>query len=479
MDLRGYVRALRRSLLLVIACVIVVVAAVIGWSETQTEVYESKARVIVSSAQAETSAAYAGGLLSEQRAASYVEVIGSTLLADRVRDELGLDPQRFTTADLVDHISASVVLDSAVLELKFTDGDPETAQRIVQAYAEQLVEVAKDIETPDDGGELPTKITVIDQASYEPKAVSPRPFRNAVLGLILGLVLGVSLALLRELLDTTITTSEDLEAVTDAPVLGSIAAEGGSSRRKLITELEHHSPRVEAFRVLRTNVQFVEIDSAHKTFLVTSSMKEEGKTSTAVNLALTLARAGVRTLLVDGDLRRPKIAEVFDIDDTAGVTTLLLGRVALDEAVWKHESGLHVLPSGIAPPNAAELLQTKAMAQLLDRVRSEYDVVLIDSPPLLPVTDAALLAARADGTLLVVRHGKTKRDQLTTAVDRLAQVDVTPVGIVLNGVPSAKGKLGLGGDGGYGGYGTYATYQPSRKAKRRTAERRKRLRADR
>ena len=403
----------------------------------------------------------------------------SGLLADRVRDDVGLDPEQVPVSDLVDHVSASVVLDSAVLELRFTDGDPERAQTILQAYADQLVEVAADIETPTDGGALPTKILVIDQASYEPKAVSPRPLRNAILGLLLGLVLGVSIALLRELLDTTISTSEDLEAITDVPVLGSIMSEGGTSRKRLITELEHHSPRVEAFRVLRTNVQFVEIDSAHKTFVVTSSMKEEGKTSTAVNLGLTLARAGVRTLLVDGDLRRPKIAEVFDIDDTAGVTTLLLGRVGLEEAVWKHESGLHVLASGIAPPNAAELLQTKAMGQLLERVRAAYDVVLIDSPPLLPVTDAALLAARADGTLLVVRHGRTKRDQLDTALDRLAQVDVTPVGIVLNGIPSAKRKFGLGETayGGYGGYGTYASYQPSRKAQRRQTKRRARLRS--
>lgn len=476
MDLRGYLRALRRSLLLVVGCVVVVTGLVIAWSETQDEVYQSKARVIVSSAQAETSEAYAGGLLSEQRAASYVEVIGSGLLADRVIDELGLDREQTSADDLVDHISASVVLDSAVLELRFTDPDPEVAQSIVQAYAEQLVEVAADIETPDDGGDLPTKITVIDRASFEPKAISPRPFRNAVLGLMLGLVLGVSIALLRELLDTSISTAEDLEAVTDTPVLGSISAEGGSSRRKLITELEHHAPRVEAFRVLRTNVQFVEIDSAHKLFVVTSSMKEEGKTSTAVNLALTLARAGVRTLLVDGDLRRPRIAEVFDIDDTAGVTTLLLGRVALEDAIWKHDSGLDVLPSGIAPPNAAELLQTKAMGALLDRVRADYDVVVIDSPPLLPVTDAALLAARADGTLLVVRHGRTKRDQLATAIDRLAQVDVTPVGVVLNGVPSAKSRLGLGGEAAYGGYGTYASYQPTPKARRRQSKRRARLR---
>jgi receptor protein-tyrosine kinase len=480
-DLRGYLRALRRSLLLIVGCVVFVVGAVVIWSQSQDDVYQSKARVIVSSAQAETSDAYAGGLLSEQRAASYVELIRSGLLADRVRDEVGLDPDEVSIDDLVDHIGASVVLDSAVLELTFTDGDPARAQEILQAYADQLVSVAADIETPDDGGTLPTKTTVIDQASYQPKAIAPRPFRNAILGLMLGLVLGVSIALLRQLLDTTISTSEDLESVTDVPVLGTITSESGSSRRKLITELEHHAPRVEAFRVLRTNVQFVEIDSEHRTFVITSSMKEEGKTSTAVNLALTLARAGVKTLLVDGDLRRPRVAEVFDIDDAAGVTTLLLGRVQLEDAVWKHESGLHVLTSGVAPPNAAELLQTKAMAQLLERVRAEYEIVLIDSPPLLPVTDAALLAARADGTLLVVRHGRTKRDQLDTAIERLAAVDVTPVGMILNGTPSGKKRFGLGDSsyGGYGGYGTYASYQPTRRAQKRQTRRRARLRAER
>ncbi len=364
-----------------------------------------------------------------------------------------------------------------MLEIRYTGPDPETVQLIAQGYADELIETAKDVETPTDGGDLPTTITVIDQASFQDKAISPRPARNAVLGFILGLVIGVSLALLRELLDNTINTSEDLESVTEVPVLGTIVQEGGITRRRLITDLEHHAPRVESFRVLRTNVQFVDVDSPHKTIVVTSSMKEEGKTSTAVNLALTLARAGARTLLLDGDLRRPRIAEIFDIDDTAGVTTLLLGKVGLEEAVWKHDSGLHVLTSGVAPPNAAELLQTKAMAQLLDRVRAEYDIVIIDSPPLLPVTDAALLAARADGTLIVVRHGKTRRDQLAAAVERLAQVDVSPVGIVLNGVPSAKRRFGLGAAyGGYGAYGAYASYTQSRGARRKQSKRRARFR---
>jgi capsular exopolysaccharide synthesis family protein len=444
-DFRGYVRALRRGLVLILAVGVIGAAAAVGFSLTQDDMFESKARVIVSSAQAETTDAFAGGLLAEQRAATYVEVVDSLLLANKVIDELDLDVD---TDYLLDHLEAELVEDAAVLDLTFTDTDPERAQRILQAFADQLVDTAADIEAPEDGGQAPTKITVIDTASLNESRVWPQPLLLGAAGLVAGLLVGVALALARALLNRTITDQHDLETVTDVPVLGSIGYEGAATRTKLITELEHHSVRVEAFRGLRTNVQFVDVDRERKMFLVTSGMPGEGKTATAVNLALTLARSGIDTLLIDADLRRPNVAGAFAIDGTAGVTTVLLGSVSLDEALWTHEpSGLKVLTSGVVPPNAAELVQTNAMGALLTEVRGRFEVVIIDSPPLIPVTDASLLATRADGTLVVIRHGRTTRDQLLVALERLRQVDVTPVGVVMNAIKTRTQS--------YGGYGAY------------------------
>jgi receptor protein-tyrosine kinase len=281
----------------------------------------------------------------------------------------------------------------------------------------------------------------------------------------------VGLALLRDLLDTSVKTSDDLAMATSAPVLGTIPFDASARPRPLVTTLEPHAPRVEAFRVLRTNLQFVEVDSAAKVFVVTSALPEEGKTSTSLNLAITLAQAGHRTLLVEADLRRPKAVAALGLDGAVGVTTVLLGRVAVEDAIQKHvDSELDVLASGATPPNPAELLQSNAMHDLLKHLRAEYDMVIVDAPPLLPVTDAAILATQADGTLMVARYGKTRREQLAQAVDRLAQVDAAPVGVVLNMTPG-RGRA-YDGDYGYGyGYAPSAS-QPAPQQDRRRGRRR-------
>lgn len=468
MEIRGYLNVLRRNVLLILLITAGVVAAIGALSFRTEPSYQSTARVIFSSAQAETTAAYAGGLLSEQRASTYVELVDSGLLAQQVRDDLGLD---LSLEDLREEVEASAVDESSVLEVRVTDDDPALAQTIAQTYAEKLVETARDIETPDDA-KAPIKVTIIDEASFSEEPVAPKPVRNMILGAILGLVLGISLALLRELLDTSIKTTADVGEVTDASLLGSIVNDSAAGRGLLVSQLDAHAPRVESFRVLRTNIQFVDVDSTDKVFVVSSSVKAEGKTSTAVNLAITLARAGVSTLLVDGDLRRPRVAQMLGLDGSVGVTTVLLGKVTFEQGIQAMEgTGLEVMTSGISPPNSSELLQSNAMGRLIERMRSEYEVVIFDSPPLLPVTDAALLAAQADGALLVVRHGKTTKDQLSTAVDRLAQVDVKPVGIVLNAVPTSRSSLGYSYKQ-YGAYGAYGAYGPDGSGTARRGHRR-------
>ncbi len=446
MDFRAYLDVLRRNLVLITACVVAVLALVALATYQMTPAYQSTARVFVSASQADTAAAYAGGLLSEQRVAGYVVLVDSKVLAEKVRDQLGTD---LTTTELSDRVQAKVVKDTGVLELSVRDEDPQRAQQLAQAYAEQLIVVSQEIETPSGKQDAPIKATIIDPASLPDEPVSPQPVRNLVLGLLFGLVVGVAVALVRELLDTTVKSPDDFAPAADAPLMGSIVMESSGSRGLLVSELDVQAPRVEAFRVLRTNLQFVDIDQPSKVFVVTSALQQEGKTSTAVNLALSLAQAGVKVLLVDGDLRRPRIGSMLGLDDAVGVTTVLLGKVLLTDAVQRHPlTDLDVLTSGVTPPNAAELLQSRAMASLLEQLRGAYEVVIIDSPPLLPVTDAALLASQADGALLVVRHGRTTRDQLATAADRLAQVDAALGGVVLNMVPQSKAAVGYE----YGGY---------------------------
>jgi capsular exopolysaccharide synthesis family protein len=220
---------------------------------------------------------------------------------------------------------------------------------------------------------------------------------------------------------------------------------------------------VEAFRVLRTNMQFVDVDKDSKVFVVSSSVPGEGKTTTACNLAITLAQAGQKVLMVDGDLRRPQVAGVFEVEPTVGLTTVLIGTIELEDAVQESPvDNLRVLASGAIPPNPSELLQSRTMTEIVERARKEYDVIVIDAPPLLPVTDAALLASQADGALIVVRHSKTTRDQLRHSMERLAAVDARALGLVFNMVPVRRG----GTSHGYGyGYGYGYAPEPGRKRK--------------
>lgn len=456
MELRAYLVVLRRNIALIAACLVAVVGLVGFFTHQMTPSYESRARVMVSSSQNDPSDAYAGNLLSKQRVDAYVVLVESRLLGQRVSDDLGLS---MSLEALADSVEASVVNDTVVLEIVASNPDPRVAQKIAQSYAENLMTTAAEIETPIGGTSSPVRVTIINPASFQGEQVSPKPILNIVLAAIFGLILGCGLALLRDVLDATIRTAEDLgEAST--PVMGSMAMESLGSGRRLITEMDAAAPRVEAFRVLRTNIQFVHVDNPNKVFVVTSAAQNEGKTATATNLALSLAGAGIKTLLIDGDLRRPTVARMLGLEESVGVTTVLLGKIDIEEAIQHHAiAGLDVLSSGISPPNPSELIQSRAMAGLLDKVRASYEVVIIDSPPLLPVTDAALLSTQADAALLVVRYGKTTKDQWRRALERLHQVSATPVGVVLNMVPPTKGMLGY----------TYQPYSPSRGPRRREA----------
>ena len=205
--------------------------------------------------------------------------------------------------------------------------------------------------------------------------------------------------------------------------------------------------------MLRTNLSFIDVDQPAKAFVVTSSVPGEGKSTIATNAAIAMASAGQKVLLIDGDLRRPQVAELLGLEPTVGLTTALVGMRELEESIQHHaQSGLDVLTSGRLPPNPAELLQSKAMHELVDTVRARYDVTIIDAPPLLPVTDAALMASLTDGAVLIVRHGKTTRDQLTGAVERLRSVGSAPLGVVFNmlAVGRSGGRYGYGYGYGYG-----------------------------
>lgn len=458
MELRDYLRIMRRRWLLIVSSVLVAAGVAAAVTFNMTPQYASTAGLFVSTTPSTSGEAYQGSLFSAQRITSYAHLATGQELARRVTEDLGLE---MTPAELAQKVEATVVPETVNMDITVTDADPAVAQRLSQKVAEELTSFVDELETPPGKANPPIKLSIVDAAPLPTSPVSPQPLRNLGLAAVLGLLLGLGLAVLRELLDTTVKTGADVEAVTGAPMMADIAFDARATKRPLITSLESHAPRVEAFRVLRTNMQFVDVDKASKVFAVTSSVPGEGKTTTACNLAITLAQAGERVLMVDGDLRRPQIATMFDLEPAVGLTSVLIGSIDLEDAYQETNiENLTVLSSGKVPPNPSELLQSQAMGEVLDRARKEFDIIVMDAPPLLPVTDAALLASQSDGALVVVRHSKTTRDQLRHSIERLSAVDAKVLGLVFNMVPVRRGSKGDAYGYGYG-YG-YAP-EPGRK----------------
>lgn len=445
MELRDYLRVLRRRWLLVIATALVAVGAAAGISLAQTPQYAATAQLFVSTPTGggDSADAYQGGLYSQQQVTSYATLITGEEVAGQVAQLLA---DGSSARDVSEQMSATVVPETTLLDVTATDADPARAQALANGTAEVFTAYVNEIER------APIEATVTDAADLPDSPVSPQVLRNVGLAAVLGLLLGIGLAVLRETLDTTVKDADTVTELTDAPVLGGVQYDSNAARRPLVTDLDSHAPRVEAFRVLRTNLQFVRIDRSSKVIVITSSLPGEGKTTTAVNLAITLAQAGQRTCLLEADLRRPKVAEYLRLEGAVGLTTVLIGRTPLAEALqpWG-EQDLAVLTSGTIPPNPAELVQSHEMRLVIDELRTRFDVIIVDAPPLLPVTDAALLAAEADGAVLVVRHGTTTREQLRGAAERLQAVGGRVVGAVLSMTSARRGdRYGYGYGYGYG-----------------------------
>ncbi|MBU0492704.1 MAG: polysaccharide biosynthesis tyrosine autokinase [Chloroflexi bacterium] len=308
-------------------------------------------------------------------------------------------------------------------------------------------------------------VTVFAPAETPSSPVRPRTLLNTVLGLISGVVLGVSTAFLLEYLDDTVKTGEDLE-VLGLALLGHTwrIARVKDLKDALVTAMSSKSHVVEAYRILRANVEFAGFGNPGGTILVTSAQPSEGKSTTVANLGVVAAQAGKRVIVVDSDLRRPVLHRIFGLDREIGLTTLLLeAEPDLDAALQSGGvEGLQVLVSGPIPPNPGDLLGSPQMKQLIARLRERADVVLLDSPPVLAVADASLLAAQASGTILVVDAGETRRDAVRRAKEALDKAEAKVLGAVLN-------RERRGGRG-YGYYYYYYSDEGGREDRRRRGE---------
>jgi capsular exopolysaccharide synthesis family protein len=466
-ELRDYVRLLRRRWRLVALSVLLGLAAATAVTLSSPKQYTASAQLFVSASDAGTGQGgtsignvYTGGLFTQQRVKSYVSVITSIRTAALVKEDLQVPN---TPGDLAAKFTATAPLDTVLINVSVKDTSPELAQRLANSIGKVFPGLVDTIEKPNAGGVSPVKVSLVQPAQLPGAPTSPKPKLNLALGLLVGLGVGVGGAVLRETLDTSVKGPEQAQDLVGAPVLGAINYDPEASKKPLVVMSSPNSVRAEAFRQLRTNLQFVDIQHPLASVVFTSSIPGEGKSTTTCNLAITMAQAGLRVILVEGDLRRPRIADYLGLEGAVGLTSVLLGRTLLDEALqpWGDVT-LQVLASGPLPPNPSELLGSQGMQELLHELESRADIVIIDAPPLLPVTDAAVLGTLTSGVVMLIRSNETRREQLSRAVGTVHAVGATMLGSVMNMVPTK------GPDSYTYGYGYGYSYKAAASAGRLT-----------
>lgn len=420
------------------------VATAAGWTLLQPKVYTADASGYVSSASnGDTSSALIGDNLARAKVTSYLDIGSWRSVAEHAIDELGL---RTTPEALVQRVEVSNPLDTVVIKVVASASSPEDARDLAEAWIRGMVVEINTLEGSSDGSGVVT-LSVGDSARLPSSPSSPNTRLALALGGLIGLVIGVGYALLRHTLDRRIRSAEGVEKETGVPVVGTIPLERSFTDESRLIPFDDgnaqaggRAPDVfaiaEAMRELRTNLQFMDVDNPPRVIVVTSPLPGDGKSTTSANLAITLAANDQRVVLIDGDLRRPTIASIFHLVTGAGLTDVLAGRAELAEVLQPAgpSGNLLVLEAGQVPPNPSEVLGSERMRVLLETL-SEQAIVIIDAPPLIPVTDATVLATRADGAFVVASAGKTTYEVLDKALQNLRRANARTLGVVLNRVP--------------------------------------------
>lgn len=448
MELQQYLKVFRDYWRSILATLFVVVAVTAAYTLMQNPTYRATVTVFVTVESGDSAGELSqGATYAERQVQSFVEVVTTASVLQPVIDEIGLDT---TPSALAGRVSASSPNATSLIDISVTGESANEVAELANAVAASLVVTVDELAPTTTDGQGLVSANVIDPATVPTAQTSPNVLTNLALAVILGLLLGAGQALLRSVLDTRVRDTSDLQEVTDKPVL---AVVGHMSENMSPTERRAHS---EAYRRLRTNVSFIGLGGERKTsFVITSSVPGEGKTQTATSLAKVLAQAGETVLLIDAGLRRPQVAERMQLDSELGLTDVLTRRGTLTDFAIPAATNLWVLPAGTVPPNPSELLGSAAMSKLLALSEREFDYVIIDTPPVLPVTDAVIIASQVGGAIIVSRADSTRTPQVEETISSLDSGHATILGLVLNDA-SLKNR-----DDRYGYYSEYTTSEIS------------------
>lgn len=526
--LRDYLHVVRRRKWITLQAALLVPAAAIAFSVHQQKLYQASAQVLLSSqnlATELTGTQQTGVNVEPDRVAqtqadvARVPAIGATVL--RHVPGTGLTVQQF-----LNRSSVSTAANADILTFEVVNRDAMLARRLVDEYAASYTVYRRNLDTAaihtalksvdgriaqlvGAGGRggalyaslverqqtlatmqaLQTSNAAVVQQAQKAVQVQPKTSRNAILGIFLGILLGIGLAFLREALDTRVRSAEEIgERLGGLPLLARVPVPSRKLRVKnrLVMLESPTGVQAEAFRMLRTNLDFATLGRNVRTIMVTSAVEQEGKSTTIANLAVALARTGQRVALVDLDLRRPFLHTFFDLN-RPGITQVALGHISLEEALvpiaiadsrprWENGNGngnghnggatvkgiLEVLPSGPIPPDPGEFVGTAVLGEIIEELRMRADFVLLDAPPALHVGDAMTLSTRVDGILVVTRMQVVRRHMLNELARQLANAPTPVLGFVVTAADEEE-SYGYGYGYGYGSYHTRA-YERSEKA---------------
>ncbi|MFE0748294.1 polysaccharide biosynthesis tyrosine autokinase [Gordonia sp. NPDC058843] len=437
--LRRQLGVLRRGWWMLVGAALLGGCLALAGSLVQTPLYAASSTLYVSVQGGERSdAAYQNSMASQQRVLSYAKLINSDVIGAEVMERSGVG---LSIPEIQSALTASYTPDTVLLTISAEDRDPAVAARLARAAAESVADYVSELERPVGGGDSLAKMTVVSPAQVSDTPVSPRVYRNTGVGLLIGAILGLGLLVLRNRLDSRLQDESGAVAASGAAVLGRIPNQREGSDELVPSFTGGWSSTAEAFRKLRTNLQYVEVDHPARIILVTSALEGDGKSTTCVNLCAALAEAGERVVLIDADLRRARVAAMLSASSAVGLTDYLRGDTAMADVVQQAPlRGFDLVASGSIPPNPAELLGSERFKSGVAELSSSYDYVIIDSPPVIPVTDAMVIAGCVDGVLVVGRVAKTRESALRSACDQLRSSSTRIIGILLNGVRNLEGS---------------------------------------
>jgi capsular exopolysaccharide synthesis family protein len=438
MDLKDLYRLVVFNLGLVLSCVALLSGVTALVTILQTPQYESKIQLFVSTPASalDITSLVQGSSFTQQRVISYAQIIDGE---DTLRPVIQTLSLPYSPQDLAKKITASAPLQTVLINVTVRDDNPYQASNIANAVGQQFAITVQQLEAQINQSTI--AVSVVKPAVPILSPVSPKKTINFLFAIIVGFGIGILLSIVRAFFDNTVKNEEQLDSTV---LLAAVNFDEEAAVKPLTTDLGRYSARTESFRSLRTNLQSLGTSKNQKIFSITSCMPQEGKTTSSINLAISCAQAGKKTLLIEADLRRPTVGKYIQIgrEKYVGFSEIMRSNSSSQVSLLSKKAifqwgdfKLNIMMAGSIPANPAELLNSTRLNELLVILRRQYDIVIIDTPPVLPVTDAAIIASKVDGVILVARGGKTRASQFKGACETLRLVNAQIIGTVINMIP--------------------------------------------